>query len=48
MKIDIVWTAVASVVLSFAAVVSGVVNGDLTTALGASAVAAAFLSTRER
>lgn len=47
-RIDIVWTAVAAAVLSGAAIVSGIVNGDLTIALGASAISAAFLSFRER
>jgi hypothetical protein len=47
-RIQIVWTAVIAAVLSISAVASGVISGDLTLALGLSAIVAALLSSRER
>lgn len=46
----IIWSAVASVALAIGAIVAAIVGdqSDITVALGAAAIVAAVLSTRER
>lgn len=47
-NLSIVWTAVVAATLAVASIVAGVLEGQITVALGLSALVAAALSFRER
>lgn len=47
-RFNVVWTAVAAASLAVASVVAGILEGQITLALGFSALVAAALSFRER